>query len=1374
LKNINLIKAYRKYFTLFLFLLLITTNLFSQNKFEDFRFLGIKEGISKRAVSSIVQDYYGFMWFGTNGAGLYKYDGVNYETFECDWKKPNSINSNLIYATYVDTSNRLWIGTDEGLCLFDRDLNKFQNIDLKKVFSTTAKYAISVKSIIQDNSGNLLLGTFARGFLKVNLKTLKVSLIKLDVFSSNNYLINSLVKDKKGKIYLGTNLGLKFYESKTNEVKQVILNSNQQIFSDAIESMTFDKQENLWLGTNSNGLVKLSKVQNSFEKLDIPLSKKRIMSLKSANNTILCATENDGLFLVDYNGTVVKNYLNNKFDSNSLKSNSIWSLFTDKENRIWLGYYNKGVDVFDKLHNKFSAIQSLGKNTNSLQISSVTGIAKDNIGQFWVSLEGGGVDIFDVSKKVFKHINSKDKTNYSGLNSDDVQTIFIDSKQNTWLGTWNEGIYFLKKGTKSFVNFNTNNSPNLTSNRILSFSEDSKGRIWIGSFFRGLHYFDSSSNQFFHCDSENFAKNGLNNTNVRKVLVASDDGVWVGTTDGLFKVLDKNNSFSVVSLNNKIPQNIKKHRSNKNILSLFESKDKKIWIGTDGAGLFSYDKKSSYYFCYNDFQGFKEKSVASIEETKDGTIWLSGKTGITKLDLKTQKAINFAIEDGLLVNDFNNNSIFKDANGDLYFGSYEGINYFNPNQLIPNQKENLLYFTDFKLFNKSIEPNEEDSPLPKVISETKNITLDHDQSVFSIDYIDINYSNSGKIEYAYYLEGFEKNWNYVGNKRSATYTNLEPGNYIFKVKSSERGGLWSKNPLELAIKVLPPWWKSIWAYLIYLILILVSAYYLNDFLVNRFKQKQAIQLEREKAVQIEKLNNKKLQFFTNISHEFRTPLTLIINPLEDIIKNRNTDLPDDILNKLQIIHKSSDRLSRLINELMDFNKLQFNKVLLQVQEIEVVSFSQEVVSYFEEEASSRYIKLTFESNATELMHWLDPKMYEKIIFNIVSNAFKVTADYGEIKVVIDAQEKLFLISIQDNGSGLDKKEVKKIFDRFYQVNNLNKTYYGSTGIGLEVVRGFVDLHKGKIEVESELGIGTKFIISFPLGKNLFSESEIATEKQQSKSVVKPAPSLATGSIIEEGILQERIHTILIVEDNTELRNYLKEELKKHYKVLVAENGKKGWELASEKLPDLILTDVIMPVMNGLELCKKIKGDVKTSHIPLLMLSAKTMVQDKLEGIDCGADMYLSKPFDMDILKSSLIQLISSRQIMFNKFYSGITKNTKEKTTTLDNDFIQKTLSFINQNINESELSVEVLASKVFLSRSQLYRKIKTLTGVSVNEFIRNVRLEKAKQLIEMGNNNINEISYKVGFTSPSYFTKCFKTKFGYLPTQTSNHGIGES
>lgn len=1365
-------------FRFIVILFFLVNNLFSQNTFENYQFRLVNKESSKSGIYTIAQDQFGIMWIGTNGAGLYKFDGVNYVSYEQNSNVTNSINSNLIYATYVDVRNRLWVGTDEGLCLYNRDLNSFESIDIQK--KSKKETVISVKSIIEDNTGNLFLGTFNGGLLKLNIKTRTITSVKLDVPNPANYLINSLVKDKNGTIYLGTNFGLKVLDQSKNQVKKVTATNNNQILSGNIVSMFLDSRQNIWIGNGYKGLVRVN--LNSKEAFSYPITTKRIMSILATDpKTILCATENDGLIIVNDQGVVQKKYVNSKFNMRSLSSNSVWSLFLDKERRIWLGYYNKGLGVFDKINSKVNILESLAGNSQSLQTNCVTGIAKDHAGQLWISMEGGGVDVYNPVNKTFKHITRSDNSFYSGLTNDNITKVFIDKKQNVWLSSWNEGVFLLKKGSRNFINYSTKNT-GLASDNIMSITEDSRGVIWIGTFAKGLHYYTPSDGKFHHCNSRPF--HTVMNLDIRNVMVDSDDAVWVGSTTGLYKVTTKDFvTFSVGSFRDKMSEKLKNHKSTHTINTLYEAKNKEIWIGTDGAGLFSYNKKTDSLKWYINFKGLHEKSISSIVESNDGGIWLSGKKGITRLDLKNKTTFNYSIYDGLLGNDFNNNSVLKDEKGVLYFGSYEGLNYFNPTNLIKSKKQLPIYFTDLKLFNKSVGPLEKNSPLVKVISQTKKVILRHDQSVFTIDFIAVNYSYPARNEFAYYLEGFEDSWNYVGNKRSATYTNLAPGNYIFKVKAAEKNGVWNQRPLELKIEILPPWWKTSFAYLFYTLLLLAAIYFANQYYQNRFKQKQMIEFEKTKAVQIEKLNNKKLQFFTNISHEFRTPLTLILNPLGDIIKNYSSDLPAVVLNKLQTIQKSSDRLSRLINELMDFNQLQFNKMTLQLQQIEVISFTREIVSYFDEEALSRGIQLEFESNKTALKDWIDPKMFEKIIFNVVSNAFKVTPDNGRISVKIAVNSELmsfplidggasypsFEVIVEDTGSGLDKKDIKKIFDRFYQVNNLNKAYYGSTGIGLEVVRGFVELHKGIIEVESELGVGTTFKLLFPVGKEFFNESEILLEefKKEKKMSFTPVVEKAEVQSEENQEKQDRIYTILIVEDNVELRNYLKNELKKEYKVLVAENGQVGLELALQKLPDLILTDVIMPVMSGLELCKSIKADLKTSHIPLMMLSAKALVKDRLEGIDSGADMYLSKPFDMDILRSSLVQLINSRQIMFNKFYNGITPKAKEKTTTLDNDFIKNVLHYINENISETELSVEELASKVFLSRSQLYRKIKTLTGVSVNEFIRNVRLEKAKELIELGNDNITEISYKVGFSSPSYFTKCYKDKYGFLPTQNN-------
>ena len=945
-----------------------------------------------------------------------------------------------------------------------------------------------------------------------------------------------------------------------------------------------------------------------------------------------------------------------------------------------------------------------------------------------------------------------------------------------------------KKNSDEFTNFNISNSNDgITSNRILSFAEDSDGVIWIGSFSTGLHSFDPKSKEFTHYSSSQFETFSINYSDIRKVFIDSKNFLWICSNLGVYKIdISNKENLKVIPLTDKIYEGLDHASDTHLFLTIFEDSDQNLWIGTDGEGLCKYNSKEDSFFWYNKANGLDKETVSSIIEDDNNKIWIAGNKGISKLDTKTDSINNFTISDGLLSNDFNISSVYKSDDGTLYFGSYKGINYFNPSNISTNQNKPLIYLSDFKLFNKSVIPNLKDSPLDKVISETKEITLNHQQSVFTIDFVCINYTRSEKNKYAYYLEGFENSWNYVGNTRSATYTNLPPGNYIFKVKAANNDGIWNEIPTTLKIQILPPWWLSSQAILYYILLSFLLIFLITIFINLRAKEKRLIKSEREKRIQEEELNNKKIQFFTNISHEFRTPLTLILNPIEDIISNSKLELPEKIKRKHRIIHRNVTRLNRLIDELMDFRRLQFNKISVSAIEFDLVALMKEIASHFEEEASERNIMLIVNYDDDSLKVWGDTSMLEKIIFNILSNAFKVTPEKGVITININetnnpiefpllSKEKLYSgveISIEDTGSGIKKEEIEKIFERFYQAKEIDKQYYGGTGIGLEVVRSFIDLHKGKVNVESKVGKGTTFRVFLPLGNSHFQPAELLISNNYTinDNLSNDSDEVLTNSKNLQTTYDKNRKTLLIIEDNLELRNYLKDELIEEYIIIDAVNGKEGLEKANKIIPDIIITDIIMPEMDGYEFCTHIKNDLKTSHIPLLMLTAKAMNDDWVKGIDSGADVYLHKPFDMNVLKSQLKQLINSRQILFNKYFNDISKtNLPEKTTSLDREFIINVLKYINNNLSDTELNVENIADELFLSRSQLYRKIKALTGQTANEFLRSVRLEKAKQIIESSSISISEVSYKVGFSSPSYFSKCFKEHFNVLPTELSKN-----
>ncbi len=1377
-------------FNFLIFYFLACSLFFAQKVSKAYNFVNIKQGVSKMAVSSIIQDHYGFVWIGTNGTGLYKFDGIDYIAYKHIINDETSIGSNFIYASFLDLNNRLWVGTEEGLNLYNRELDKFLRIPV--IDSLTNKpISISVRSVKAIDDNNLVIGTFGKGLFKMNLTTLNVVRIGLPNKYQNEFLIiNNIACATNGIAYMATNMGLLAYSNLENKFVPSAFEGSYA--NEPLSSVLLDRDEVLWLGTFTKGIIRLSKNKTgNFVAKRIPFTNTRILSLiELPEGGVLCGTENDGLFQLNTKGHIVNSYLYTKTDDKSILSNSIWSLFIDANERIWLGYYNTGVGVYDKLFDKFKNIESIPNTVNSLQLGSVTGIQRDDLGRLWISMDGGGIDVYDSAKNTFTHINKSKNSIYSGLTTNYLECIFIDSKKNIWAGSWNNGLFLLKHGAKKFINFNKENTNGgLSSNTVLNISEGADGTILIGTFYKGLHVLNPETFKIKQLNSQPFKNYQITSSDIRKILVDSNKNIWLGTTQGLFKIVKTTGGQYIInSIKDKMTKSFKNEVNANHILTMYETTDKRsMWIGTKGAGLARYDLENETLTWFNTLNGLPEDNIHGILESDDKNIWVSSNSGIYKYDIKASKFTNYNYNDGLLSNDFNANAALKDINGNLYFGSYKGIDFFNPNNISLNTNQPNVYLTGFKLFNKKVMPNAEGSPLNKVISETELITLTNKQSVFTIDYSAINYTRPEKNQYAYYLEGLEDTWNYVGNLRSATYTNLDTGRYVFKLKAANNDGIWSEEPTELEIIILPPWWQTGWAFLIYALLFISATYLFNKIIRNRNEEKEVIRNERIQRVQEDKLNERKLQFFTNISHEFRTPLTLMINPLRDIINNKDLELPKEIREKHHVIYKNTDRLYKLINELMDFRKLDLNKMQIKAQELNLSNFIKEIISYFKEEAINRNIQFALDADIPDLMLWADQSMLEKIIFNIFSNAMKVTPDGGAINIDLLSREHLVLlplvsntkpvkvieIIISDTGPGLEKTEINKIFERFYQVENLNKTYYGGTGIGLEVVQNFVKLHKGEIVVESKLGEGTTFRILFPASKNHFQPHQLVSEEDTLISLKEQFIPTDSKSILsqEAAVSNEKnkIYTLLIVEDNVELRSYLKNELKRDYKILVAKNGNEGLEKAREILPDAIITDVLMPEMNGFEFCKIIKTDIRTSHIPLLMLTAKTRIDDRIEGIGHGADAYMVKPFDMRLLKLRISQLITSRKLIFDKYFGAISGTEEHKTgTSFDKQFISKVLSFINANISDSDLSVELLAAELNLSRSQLYRKIKALTGQTVNEFLRKIRLQRAKQLLEAGSANVSEVCYKVGFASPSYFTKCFKGHFGILPTEVQS------
>ncbi|WP_299799312.1 hybrid sensor histidine kinase/response regulator transcription factor [uncultured Maribacter sp.] len=1367
-------------------LLVFKTN--GQTSNDTYSFVTIDEGIPKSAITKIIQDKDGLIWIATYGEGLFKYNGTDLKMYKHNAHDSNTINNSLVNTVFIDSNNNIWVGSNEGLNKYNQELDIFQSITISK--NELTHKDLPVFAISEDTSGSLFIGTPAQGLYKLNVTDNSIDEIKDAVGSKGTKsIINTIVPLKGDDMLIGSTAGLFKYKKNYNTLETIDLKTESgNILKDyAIQSITIDDNENIWIGTFTKGLLRIKKEHSDSNIVDVfNFTDKRIFAIKVlANKTIICGTENDGLFVLDRNGNPLYNYTYDKSDPKRIRSNSIWSLFVDNQDRIWLGYYNKGISVYDKFYDKFSDLQSLPYSENSLQSPSVTGIVQDSDDQLWIGMDGGGIDKYNLETKEFDHLYDNFISNSNKLKNLDVQTIFLDKHENLWVGTWSSGIFYLPKSGKSFKNFSIETTDQaLTSNSIISFSEDSKGIIYIGTYFGGLHSYNPVTKEFHHHSSEHLTNLLGKEGHIRTVLVDHKDNIWIGGPDGLVKANWSNDSKLETEILNEIISKNSDIQETINVRSLFEDSTHHIWVGTYGKGLCQINTKTNDAKWFNSDDGLLLDNISSIIEDDNKNIWVSGETGLAMLNTKTKQFSNYNKEDGLLANNFNYNAVTKDKNGILYFGNYEGVDYFNPNNILKNTHKPPVYLTDFKLFNKSVIPSEEGAPIHKNISEVDNLTLKPDQFVFTLEFAAVNFTRANNNQYAYYLEGFEDDWNYVGNSRFATYTNLSPGDYTFHVKASNNDGMWTANPLSLPITVLAPWWATNWAILGYLLLFIGLVIITNWYLNKRREERRIIQLERSQRQQEEILNEKKIQFFTNISHEFRTPLTLIMNPIMDIMDTNNYKLNKGLKEKHRIIYRNANRLKNLIDELMDFRKLHLHKLTLNTSRINAYTFVKEITKHFEEEAFEKNIILSTETDDnTEMDFWGDPGLLEKVIFNLLSNSFKATPENGVITLGVYAHNKKIMfpliddstprnaieINIEDTGSGISKDDIEHIFKRFYQASDKTQQYFGSsgTGIGLELVQSFVQLHKGIVEVDSEIGEGTKFTLLFPLGKDHLESSELSIPTgKETKDVTEEQidEEISTNQIFD--LETENKKTILIVEDNAELRNYLKNKLRADYKVVEAENGKVGLQFALKGIPDLIITDVIMPEMDGFEFCKHIKEDLKTSHIPVIMLTAKAMSSDKIKGIDSGADTYLNKPFEMKLLKSYINRLIKSRQQFLEKNINDKNKITLlDNTTSLDKTFMQKVLDYVNENLGEPDLNVEHLADDMSLSRSQLYRKIKAITGMTANELIRKIRLKKAKQMIESGSESISEVGFKVGFSSASYFSKCFKNEFGILPTE---------
>lgn len=1391
-------------YLLYILLLVLLPKLSAQEKYKIldnkkivFQYAVPSEGINENTIHDILQDKKGFMWFGTPN-GLYKYDGYQYTVYQTEQGNKNSLSENNVKALFEDSKGLLWIGTDDGINVLQKETDTFYNYFNSYTENQKSNKSIKINHISEDRKHNIWLATNVGVFMVVrdpdNLFSFKFEFVTND----NDALLNAYhiqQSNQEDALLVGTNQGLKKIDIHPFS-KKPYLRSTSILSKDYIYTMYQEENGNIWLGTNM-GIYTLDIYRINTGK---GLRRKFVKKVKGAINSIV-EDENGNLWVGSFKNGVYfvkdkKRLLHfdaqKKYEPHNLKSNSILKIYADQSAMIWIGSSRGGLAHVDLQKKDFKTYGNDPIDKRSLAGNYINALLEDENREVWIGTYQNGLNKMSIvdNREIFtKQIlgNSFDKKVFS---------LCKDQYGYLWVATQKNGLFRLRLNSDNKVieqqNFTVKNTNgNLPTNHIYKLYRDTKGTMWMCGFSNsGLMRFQPQKGGSKLPPVESYTTNSedsiqLNSNKVITVFEDKNEILWVGTRYGLNKIYrDKNNKPNrIVAYTN--DRNDSSSLPNNSVFHICETSTGDIWIATFGGGISKLiQNKSSNddqisFKTFTKKDGLSDNAVYSILEDSKNFLWMSTNNGISKFDPKTKTFKNYTQKEGLQHKNFRKYAYHKGKSGLFYFGGIQGFNVFNPLKIDSHTHTPKTVITDFKIFNKSVIPNDSlnfKGILKKKVSYTESIEIAYGKKNFSFEFAALHYAAPKNNKYAYKLEGYDQDWIYVdADKRFATYSNLTNGDYIFKVKSANLDNVWNEQATTIALKILPPFWKTWWMYLFYAMSILGLLLLFRYVILVRENYNTQLKLEKFEREKVEEVNDLKLQFFTNISHEFKTPLTLILGPLEKLIESNKTDTT--LKNMLVLMQRNANQLHKLIQQVLEFRKIENNEIELSVSEVDIVNHCKETLESFKVLSAEKGIELKFESTEEKIVDWFDVDKIQKIINNLLSNALKYTQQNGKIILSIniyksdkkEGDSKFVDITIKDNGSGIPKEKTPFIFNRFYQVKTTNKNSEGS-GVGLALTKSLVQLHYGKISVKSKVNEGSKFRVRLPLGKNYqneeqmksnFFEDTISESQETSKT---PSFDEDTNTIDNNS---KKLPLLLIVEDMEDMRTFIRTLLEEEYEILEATNGIEGKETALKHIPDIIISDVMMPEMDGITLCNELKTNEKTSHIPLILLTAKSSIESRIKGIEIGADSYIPKPFHGNLLKAKLTNLLETRKILKEKYKNNDTElaSNNESLNEYDKAFLEKAEAVIEMNLMKTDFSVVDLGNELAYSRMQLYRKLKSITELSANEFIRSYRLKKAAQLLKSSDMNITEILYEVGFGNRSYFTKCFKLEFEKTPKE---------
>lgn len=1342
--------------------------IFGQN--VKFRQININDGLSQNAVFAILQDSEGFMWFGTKD-GLNRYDGYNFVIYQYNAFDSTTISANHITTLFEDSRKNIWVGTlTGGLNLYNQQNETFQQILLRPNQQENQSNA-EITQITEDTEGNIWVGTNVDGLFCLTYNAKNKSFKKTkhfldDKLSSNT--IDGLYADSDGILWIGAPNGLTRYdiENDTFTFSEIITKNPKAPEApgqNMVGPITENGSDSLWMGTTS-GLVKYDKKTGNFNLFPHHYEIYRF----GWGKIIQIAKDSLGYFwlatpggLMRFNPRTKKYdyFKNDPFDPTTISDNTISSVLVDKTGIVWIGSSGLGINIYNPRANRFATFVNRGNSKSRGAGFSIRSILVDNKEMVWL-----GTDILYSWNRKTGEIKSFE-TNSNDINAfgNSGPWSIIQSKDGSiWTAT-NEGLYRFNPVTQRTQQFSymPGDSLSIPEKEVYTVYEDHKNIIWIITENYLCKVVDAEKGIFKTV--LRLTRPALNKT-ARSVLFRDDQNIfWIGTVYGLIRYNEKNNEAITFNTDN----NDSLALNNSMIKSLYPDPfhpERFLWIGTSGGGINKLDKKTLTFQHFTTDNGLPNNVVYGILSDNDSNLWLSTNRGLSKFDTKEKTFRNFDVMDGLQSNEFNTGAFFKSSDGELFFGGIKGLNYFLGENIKNNPYKPNVVLTNLKIDSETISPGKENPFIQKSLLATDHISLSHKNAIITFEFAALDYSAPEKNQYAYKLDNFSETWIYSGSVRSATYTNLPPGDYVFRVKASNNDGVWNNEGTSLSISVLPPWWRTNIAYAFYVILVVSSIWFFRQYEINRIKLKNDLRIEKVESDSLRKLDQLKSQLFANISHEFRTPLTLIMGEIENVIES---NIQKNDKKRLEVADKNANKLLLLINQLLELSKIDAGSIELKAEKGNIVSFLKNIFFSFESLSSSKNILLLFHSESENIPMAFDHEKMETIFYNLLSNAFKFTEGPGEISLTIKAPKSSKIeISLKDSGIGIPASQLPRIFDRFFQADSSTVRKHEGAGIGLALVKELVELHNGKIIATSKPEEGTKFTITLPFlssSKFNFSEKAVKNNPETKATVSKPdmLPSLKTVADSEKNK-----PSILVVEDNVEVRQYLKEQLENNYRIEEAGNGAEGLAAAEIQLPDLIVTDVMMPEMDGYTFCRKIRDDEKTSHIPIIMLTAKAGFDDKMQGLETGIDTFLTKPFRAKELLIHVKNLLQQREQLRKRFSnSTVIRPSEVSTISTDQKFLKRTLQIIETNFHDENFGVEQLADKISMSVSQLNRKLNALIDQPAGQLIRSLRLQRAADLLKQNAGNISEICYKLGFSDISYFSRAFKKQFGCTPSE---------